>query len=242
MLCDESVETGAVSARNTIKKPLRVVKSNTSGYEAKFRLMYSYKVFDEVEVGDEWKDPEFHWAYECVACVKSSGKHETTAAAWTWILEMQGNAKSKQKRVDKFNAAKDEIKDTFAAMDVSQNGRALYQLTRMSVKTVFSGIVDLIKLKVRSLELLSSTLKTHEALREEMAITSNIERIKEIVDLITEANEKDHAMCRVSVEGQRAVAFSQTWSIGCFTQCVVAGVGVLKTLLGFPSYPVRGRG
>jgi hypothetical protein len=76
------------------------------------------------------------------------------------------------------------IRNTFDAMEVSQNGRSMYQLTRMSVKTVFSGIVDLITLKVCSLELLSSTLKTHEVLREEMRHTSNIERIKEIVDLI----------------------------------------------------------
>ena len=194
LVCICSAESNSMVPGSAKKRGLGPVKCNTCGHEAKFRHMYSYKVFDEVEVSDEWDDPKFHWAYECVACVQISGMHETEVAAWNWILEKQGNAKSKKKRVDNFNAAKDEIRNTFDAMEVSQNGRSLYQLTRMSVKTVFSGIVDLIDLKRRSLELLSSTLKTHEVLREEMRHTSNIERIKEIVDLISIANEKDHPM------------------------------------------------
>ena len=60
LVCICSAETNSMESGSAEKKPLWLVKCNTCGYEAKFRLMYSYKVFDEVEVGDEWKDPEFH--------------------------------------------------------------------------------------------------------------------------------------------------------------------------------------
>jgi hypothetical protein len=186
LVCICSAETNSMGPESAKYLP----KCNKCDHRDKFRKMYSYKVFDEKK--DEWDDPKFHWGFECLKCVQISGEHETEAAAWNWILGKQGNAISKKKRVDNFNAAKAEIRNTFDAMEVSQNGRSLYQLARNSVKKVFSGIVELIDLKRRSLELLSSTLKEHEDLRIEMSRTSNIERIKEIVDLISIANEKAH--------------------------------------------------
>jgi hypothetical protein len=60
--------------------------------------------------------------------------------------------------------------------------------------TVFEDIFDLIELKVHSIEILASTLEAHKVLREELAGTTDITRIKEIVDLIAKENEKHHGM------------------------------------------------
>ena len=129
----------------------------------------------------------------CVS-VKASQKFDTEAQAWAYIMEVSGTATRKQAKVAKFEKARMEMQKTFSAMGVAKTGRALYQLTRKSITAVFENILDLIKLKVRSLEILASTLEAHKALREELARTTDIVRIKEIVELIAEENGKNHAM------------------------------------------------
>ena len=62
-----------------------------------------------------------------------------------------------------------------------------------------SVAVHLIKLKFDSLEILESTLEVHAVLRKELAGTTNIERIKEIVDMIADENEKDHALSLIHI-------------------------------------------
>jgi hypothetical protein len=63
-------------------------------------------------------------------------------------------------------------------MGVTKKGRELYQLTRQSIKTVFEDIFDLIELKVHSIEILASTLEALKVLRDELAGTTDITRIK----------------------------------------------------------------
>jgi hypothetical protein len=198
LVCICSAETNSMVPGSAKKgEGLGNVMCDTCTTIAKWSRMLSWKVYDGAKVIDDWEDDpeaEFHWAYMCHTCVKIAGEHETDAAAWQYMFDKNGTAKKKQARVDKFNRTKQVLEHSFEAMHVSQGKHALYQLARISVKPVFENIIDLIHLKVRSLELLASTVDKHAALREELAGTTNIERIKEIVDMIADENEKDHAM------------------------------------------------
>jgi hypothetical protein len=173
------------------KKSLGIQKCTTCPNKYRWSKMVSTKIWDE----DETEDPDaFHWHYKCVTCVQASEKFDTEAQAWAYILEVSGTATRKKAKVDKFTKARTEMEETFSAMGVTKKGRELYQLTRKSIMGVFEDIAHLIQLKVSSLEILASTLETHKALREELARTTDIVRIKEIVELIAEENGKNHAM------------------------------------------------
>jgi hypothetical protein len=198
LVCICSAETNSMGPGSAKKgEGLGKVMCGTCPHKAKWGKMLSWKVFEGEKPIDDWEDDPkqpFHFAYMCHACVKIEGGHETDVLAWEHIFAMNGTAKYKRARVAKFNHSKKVISHSFEAMHVSKSKHALYQLTRNSVKTVFEDIIDLIQLKVRSLELLASSVVKHAALREELAGTTNIERIKEIVDAIADENEKDHAM------------------------------------------------
>jgi hypothetical protein len=174
----------------SMKTRLGMQKCNTCPKEEKWSKMQSWKIVDAADT----EDSAWHWAYKCVTCVKEAQKFDTDGQAWAYILEVSGTAARKQAKVDRFQAARTELKKTFTAMGVTKKGRELYQLTRKSLMTVFEDIIDLIQLKVRALVILPDTLETHAVLREELARTTYIERIKEIVELIAEENQKKHAM------------------------------------------------
>jgi hypothetical protein len=165
-------------------------KCNTCPNVEKKSTMQSWKFVDAADT----EDSAWHWAYKCVTCVKEAQKSDMDGQALAYILEVSGTAARKQAKVDRFQAARTELKKTFTAMGVTKKGRELYQLTRKSLMTVFEDIIDLIQLKVRALVILPDTLETHAVLREELARTTYIERIKEIVELIAEENQKKHAM------------------------------------------------
>jgi hypothetical protein len=173
------------------KKSLGIQKCNTCPNEFKWSKMVSTKVWHDEE---DTEDRAFHWSYKCVTCVQTSQKFDTEAEAWAYILEKSGTAERKQAKVAKFKQARANIETTFTAMGVEKKSRDVYQLARQSIMPVFEDIFDLIELKVNSIEILASTLESHKVLREELAGTTDIKRIKEIVDLIATENENNHEM------------------------------------------------
>jgi hypothetical protein len=189
LICICSAGTNSVLLGSMKTRP-GMQKCNTCPKEEKWSKMQSWKIVDAADT----EDSAWHWAYKCVTCVKEAQKFDTDGEAWAYILEVSGTAARKQAKVNRFQAARTEVKKTFTAMGVAKKGRELYQLTRKSLMTVFEDIFDLIQLKVRALVILADTLETHADLREELARTTDIERIKEIVELIAEENEKNHAM------------------------------------------------
>ena len=93
-----------------------------------------------------------------------------------------------------FEDARTAMKDSFKALSVQPSSRSVYQVTRKSMLEVFDGIMDLIELKVKSMQALSERVHANDALREELKHCKDVKRIAELVELISDENAKYHEM------------------------------------------------
>jgi hypothetical protein len=119
---------------------------------------------------------------------------KTDAEAYAHILESSGMADKKRRKVERFEAARAQMKETFETVGVKKSSRELYKLSRESLMTVFEDMMSLISLKVASLKMLSSRVQATAEMREELRVCKDIGRIQQLVEAIAKENEKEHEL------------------------------------------------
>ena len=110
------------------------------------------------------------------------------------VLKDAGCAERKRGKVERFQTAMSNIKETFEVMGLEAGGHRLHQMAHDSLSSIFEDIMDILVLKVKSLRLLAADMEKHRDLLSELKATKDIKRVAEIVEQIDKINEAEHQM------------------------------------------------
>ena len=168
------------------------------GDRYKWAKMLKEQWWEEEE--DDWGERKCVVTYTCRKCVQKAQGFHTEKEAWDYILKSNGVAEKKRRKVEAFQDARKTAKQSFSALAVEMSSRDLYQVTRKSMLEVFDGIMDLIALKVKSMQALSVRVHANDALRKELKDCKDVQRIAELVELISDENAKYHEMMAFKAE------------------------------------------
>jgi len=118
------------------------------------------------------------------------------------VLKDAGCAERKRGKVEKFEHAMANVKETFEVMGIHRSKHQLYQLTFDSLSSIFEDIMDILVLKVRSMKLLSGEMAKHQDLLDELKVTKSLARTKAIIEEIDKINEAEHQMLGFKNRGE----------------------------------------
>ena len=166
-----------------------VVCSSCKTVVDKWRRMHGVKVFSEDQNSDQ---PEFR--YTCWKCVMEREGLESEGAARSWICEHAPNFVWKQERQKKFETARAQVKETYAAMGTEVTGRKLYQLSLKYMRELFESWSFTIATKLKAMALLRDDLEEHALLRKQLAETKDPKAFKELLLRIEEIADKSDSI------------------------------------------------
>jgi hypothetical protein len=171
------------------------VRCNTRGCTSieRWSRMLSKKEFfnNGTEDSDGEENETYQWVYMCHICVARRMEFEGTpeeieAKSRSFIGERAGNIERKRARVAAFSKAKSDVKEYFAAMGVTVEGRKLWQVSRSFFVDIFEGLSDMIALKARHMKALESSVEEHSKMVLQLKSEKEPANIRILVDRIEE--------------------------------------------------------
>ena len=109
-------------------------------------------------------------------------------------MERNGQGAKKRKKAEQLNANRNQVAQSFEATGVQKTKRQKYKVSFESMAKIFHSLIDLVALKLRSMNTLAFDVRANDEFLVEMKVRKDPKRIAELVDRIAEENVIQHEM------------------------------------------------